>query len=504
MLMFIKKFKKDNMIKLFSYQRFYLLLFILCIGISNAYAQSTGPLEVLDDADTMAIHESMTPSPADAQLNTQEQQEISDSLKKIGIAFMRLREVIALKKDILWSTDLCQTIKDFEDSTFIVVEPLVKVQGRGALIGIVSLLGQITIGEPEAPYVKVFWIITPVTEQGESFKLTVDLDYSDTLPESMMTAAKESMSRYYLNKVYQEVEDTETDILNAMDAFLSSLGTAAGDHYAPKYLLQIDETNYRSGFTIELFEQYESEDSLIEIHLVDRITEERIEDSITWEGATYELYGHAEISKNTPKLYTITATRNGIPYTINIQIMSDDLLEVVLSGMQSVLDEALTDVMQLLADSAAAREEEYQNKREISAAMRTQMKNKISEASGLGETIPFTSGYTIDSTAIVSEPVAVPIKTNTFLGQYINKAQVEHFARMAFIFAWENRKTLVFMTNSANREAFKQAVLDDIGKLAANLIVQYATGNRDEMKAFLIEFILEKVTVATQNRLTAQ
>ncbi len=477
-----------------------LLLYFLLFSLTAA-AQVAPP--ILSAEDTTAMNEAMT-----AQLGNEvdpaDSKAVNDSLSKAGYALKRLKDVIGMKKDILWSSSLSQSIKAFEDETYILVSPLMKVQGNGVLIGLVSKVGEINLFEPIDPYVNLYWTLKPVKDLEMPFTLELEIAHSDTLPDEIFVPIKTAMEAIYKDKTYATVEESGKDVTEATELFLEMLKDAAGDTYAPKYLFKVGNKEYRSGHEMSLYENKGNQtDTVVAIYLIDRISKEVVQNGITWDGAETEAY-HAFIDKDSVGAHEITATIDKVAYTFKLTIIGDDVLSVISQSVLSVFEEALVDAMQVLVDSAQAKEDAYQADKALSEDLRKQMIAKIEQVCGTAAGTA-TTLYSSDSTAFIQEPIPSSIKTHSFLGKYINKANAEHLARMAFIFAWKNREVLAELTRDASkRAAFRDAVINDIGTLAADITMSLLTDDEKEVKEFLVDFIVEKVNATTTAQLNTK
>jgi hypothetical protein len=246
-------------------------------------------------------------------------------------------------------------------------------------------------------------------------------------------------------------------------------------------------------------------DPVVSIYLIDRITKQTVQSGITWTGAAVEGY-HAKVDKDFIGTHEITATiEDTLVYTFTVNIIGDDVLSVITQSIGSLFEEALVDAMQTLVDSAQAKEDAYQQDKSIREDLRKQMITKHVQVAGYGAATNYSSVHIADSTSFISESIPNNIRTHSFLGQYINKATTEHLARMAFIFAWTNRQVLLEFTQDASKRAsFRDAVMNDIGTLAANITVALMTQDETIIKEFLVGFIIEKVNATTTAQLKSK
>ena len=350
-------------------QRIVFIVFFF-IGIA-VHAQQTLP--ILSDEDTTDLYNAMHTPQGEALISSQEQAAINDSLTKAGYALKRLKDVINMKKDILWASTLSQRIRDFQDSTFILVSPLMKVQGTGVLIGLVSRVGEINLFDPIDPYVTLYWKINPVTNLEMPFRLQLQVEHGAMLPDSLFADIELAIQTYYAGKIYENVDETEDDIVGATIEFLDLLEAKVGDRYAPKYMFKVDGHEYRSGHSMSIYEHVANQvDTVVSIYLIDRKSKATVQTTIDWNGAEVEAY-HAFVDKDSIGTHTITATIDSADYVFTVTLIGDDVLNVISQSILSVFEAALVDAMQILADSAQAREDEYQHQKGLSDAFRKQM-----------------------------------------------------------------------------------------------------------------------------------
>jgi len=485
---------------MYMMHRILLFLFLFCS--TTVFAQQQPPT-ILSNEDTTAMHDALNPETM--HLNTKDDKAIKDSLTKAGYALKRLKDVINMKKNILWSTDLSKAIRDFQDTTFVLISPLMKVEGQGVLIGLVSRVGEINLFDPIDPYVNIYWVINPVTELEDPFKLTLHIEHSTMLPEELFTDITLAIQTYYANKVYQNVAETQEDIITATIDFLNLLKAKVGDTYAPKYVFKVGGNEYRSGHSMSMYKQAANQvDTVVAIYLIDRITKQIVQQGITWTGADVQAY-HAFVDKVSMGTHVITAHIDNLDYQFTLIIIGDDVIHVISQSIVSVFEAALIDAMQVLVDSAKAKENAYQEQKVIRDDLRKQMIAKHVQVAGTGTAANYSSVYVSDSTTFISEPLPTNIRTHSFLGQYINKATAEHLARVAFIFAWTNRQVLLELTSDASKQAaFKNAVMNDIGTLAAEITIALITADETTIKQFLINFIVSKVNATTTAQLNTK
>ena len=87
-------------------------------------------------------------------------------------------------------------------------------------------------------------------------------------------------------------------------------------------------------------------------------------------------------------------------------------------------------------------------------------------------------------------------RQNRFLGFYLQRAQIEHLARVAFIWAWKNREIIRDLsTSDTKRTAFKNALMEDIGSLSADIVMDLLSKQDSELKTIISEYIVDKIEV---------
>ncbi|MFN8417600.1 MAG: hypothetical protein U0U66_14820 [Cytophagaceae bacterium] len=434
--------------------------------------------------------------------------QTSDSIdvSKLQEAVLRLKQVIALKKDVLWSQTIGKRIDSFETATYVQCIPLVQVQGNGVLIGLVSRLGQVPLVGEWQPSVKVIWKLVPVREGAGPFTLTVQVDASDTLPEADWQAAKAKMLPWYQHKQYDSVSLCKADLAAAMDAFLDELQLRWGDRYAPKYLFKVRDGYFMNGHTLTLRKDTVGVDSVANIFVVKK-EDLSVVTNVRWNPSSRHYYYMAHADSVGLRDYEATIISDGdtVNMTIHIQFLGDEVLNVALQKVRDVFEQALTDAMQVLVDSAQAKEDVYIRNKELTEEMRRQMISKLIAVSGSNTNGNPILIYVSDSTDFVDEVIPEGIRSHSFLGDYINKANAEHLARVAFIFAWTNRQVLAeFIQEPAKRAAFKDAIISDIGTLTADITMSLFTKDQTQIKNFVTDFIIKKVNTTTTAQLSSK
>ncbi|MFN8417578.1 MAG: hypothetical protein U0U66_14705 [Cytophagaceae bacterium] len=425
--------------------------------------------------------------------------QTSDSIdvSKLQEAVLRLKQVIALKKDVLWSQSIGKRIDSFETATYVQCMPLVQVEGNGVLIGLVSRLGQVPLVGEWQPSVKVIWKLVPVREGAGTFTLTVQVEASDTLSEADWQAAKAKMLPWYQNKQYDSVSLCKADLAAAMDAFLDELQLRWGDRYAPKYLFKVRDGYYMNGHTLTLRKDTVGVDSVANIFVVKK-EDLSVVTNVSWNPSSRHYYYAAHADSVGLRNYDATIISEGdtVNMTIHIQFLGDEVLNVALQKVRDVFEQAFIVAMNTISDTLQSKENKYQREQAISDSLRAIMLTKITEVTGNSLSNKHGIFYQNDSTQIVVESIPDSWRQNRFLGFYLQRAQIEHLARVAFIWAWKNREIIRDLsTSDTKRTAFKNALMEDIGSLSADIVMDLLSKQDSELKTIISEYIVDKIEV---------
>jgi hypothetical protein len=404
---------------------------------------------------------------------------------------------VQIKKDVLWNSTIGERINQFERNTFVQCMPLVNVEGTGVLIGLVSRLGEVPLVGEWQPSVKVIWKLVPVREGAGTFTLTVQVEASDTLPEADWQAAKTKMLPWYQHKQYDSVSLCKADLAAAMDAFLDELQLRWGDRYAPKYLFKIGDRLYNHGHTLTLRKNVEGVDSIATIFVVSR-QNKTVVTTVQWDPPSRHYYAIAHSDSIGMRTYnaTVISDQETIQLNIQIQFLSDDVLNVALQKVRDVFEQAFIVAMNTISDTLQSKENKYQREQAISDSLRVMMLSKISELTGNSLSNKHAILYQNDSTQLSLEPIPESWKQNRFLGFYLQRAQIEHLARVAFVWAWKNREIIRDLsTSDSKRTAFKNALMEDIGTLSAEILMNIVSKQDSELRTIVSEYIVDKIEV---------
>ncbi|MCU0417323.1 MAG: hypothetical protein MUE33_09060 [Cytophagaceae bacterium] len=69
-------------------------------------------------------------------------------------------------------------------------------------------------------------------------------------------------------------------------------------------------------------------------------------------------------------------------------------------------------------------------------------------------------------------------------------------ARVAFVWAWKNREIIRDLsTSDSKRTAFKNALMEDIGTLSAEILMNIVSKQDSELRTIVSEYIVDKIEV---------
>jgi hypothetical protein len=476
------------------------LLIVLCaIFHVKTFAQHGKSMEIFSAEDTVALSESLKTDPQDAQLSAQDKQDVQDSLKKGAYLIHRFKDMIALKKDILWADELYGNIKAFEDSTFINIYPMAEIKGKGVMLGLINRLGEIIDGVPLEPFVRVIWSINPVTENKLPFKLSVRIERSSAIPQEVIEDALKKIESGYKNKVYNEVTETEDDIIWAMDILLLELGKKVGISLAPKYLMKVGGKSYVSGKSIQLLAiPPTAPDSLLTLQLINRIDSTDVESDVVWEGAMPGSYGEAYVNLNYIADYKVKASVGTDAVTINVNVWDDDIRRQLEGLLLSSLDMVITEMKKNFDEKIKEKQDSLNSEYQLKKSEREKIINNFIAYAGETESSATTALLISDQeqdVALASEP---DWEKSALYKQYIRKTKELAFLKATIDFLYANRFALLELTKPGNMDKLKIALQNDIGKMSANAIVIMISGDKQLLNVYLTNFISAKLLEATR------
>jgi hypothetical protein len=480
-------------------QRILFIVFFLTNTV--VYAQQVMP--ILSDEDTTDLYNALHTSPSQEQISPDDQAAINDSLTKAGYALKRLKDVINMKKDILWASTLSQRIRDFQDSTFILVSPLMKVQGTGVLIGLVSRVGEINLFDPIDPYITLYWKINPVTNLEMPFRLQLQVEHSAMLPDSLFDDIELAIQTYYAGKIYESVDETEDDIVGATIEFLDLLEAKVGDTYAPKYMFKVGGQIRRPGFTVEILsdETLTGNDSLVRVSVVDRLTGVLVYSNVTWNDSVNVQNGSVYINKKVIANHSLIATIDDtISISITIEIWNGDIRQPLESLLLSVLDEAIGIVLDTI-------ESQLIRKAQLKQASAILLQEKHEEVVTTRGTTQIGEGQTVladneiifhDSNIDPTLISAPPIDSQPNIGTYTIEAKKYAALMLLIDFLRNNRMALLNLAKAENRTTLVNNIGNDLGNLGANVMMSLITEGADGMKAYLVEYLTNQLATSNQ------
>jgi hypothetical protein len=97
-------------------------------------------------SDTAGMGDMLKVKPEDTQLTPQEKSAAKDSLKKTVYLLQSLKNVVNIKKDILYGHEVYALVKVLNDSNFVLVQPTVSIDAKGVLTGLINQVGSLFDG----------------------------------------------------------------------------------------------------------------------------------------------------------------------------------------------------------------------------------------------------------------------------------------------------------------------------------------------------------------------
>jgi hypothetical protein len=481
-------------------QRILFILFFLTNTV--VYAQQVTP--ILSDEDTTDLYNALHTPPSQEQISPDDQAAINDSLTKAGYALKRLKDVINMKKDILWASTLSQRIRDFQDSTFILVSPLMKVQGAGVLIGLVSRVGEINLFNPIDPYVTLYWKINPVTNLEMPFRLQLQVEHSAMLPDSLFEDIELAIQTFYAGKIYESVDETEDDIVGATIEFLDLLEAKVGDRYAPKYMFKVGGIRYTNNFQLDYTQVQKPAGEELVINVIHRKSGLVVSDDVEWEGAVGNNYRAIFTFPDSIGVYDITCENDSFELALKINLQGPiNFMAILESTYKTILKEV---IMQLIVS--------LNNTMDEKDSLKVLEKNNIFD---IAEIIN-TNALSVTSTNTINQSSNyynidfndVPLNPDGELQTAINEEQhivaLKSFQvkynvlRQALDFLVLHKEVVAEFLEPGKLRELGDQIGDDLGTLSANVLIQLMEGGDQAMRTYLFEYLLETSTQIAEER----
>jgi hypothetical protein len=315
-------------------------IMLYCLGgiaqAQNYYSQQ----------DTADLNRALQVQPTEVQLSAADKAATNDSIKKAAYMLQRLKDVLAVKKDVLYGGEITPLVRQLQDSNFVLAQPIVSVHGKGIFIGLINQVGSLFEGNNTEPWLKLNSEIVPQQAKSIPFTLDAKLTGSAKIQTTWLTIAETKMDSVYKNKKYLKIDDALADLETANAVALAYLQKAIGKTLAPPFLLKVNNTKYWGGVKIPLWQKTGTDST----HLIDFVTRngQNPNGDITWACSTLvnTNYDQAWVNVKKPGTSTLTVTyQDNLTQTFTLNVTSSDAKAIVEDFLKTLAKEVIADII---------------------------------------------------------------------------------------------------------------------------------------------------------------
>ncbi len=312
---------------------------------------------ITSPSDTAGMGDMLRVKPEDTQLTPQEEAAASDSLKKAAYLLQRLKNVINIKKDILYGQDVISLVRELQDSSFVLVQPIVSIDAKGVMIGLINQVGSLFEGNNTEPWLKINTKLKPLKDKEMPFSLSAELTGSKQIKADWLAKAKAKMDSVYKGKTYVDVDKATDDITKAYLLALRSLKTSIGKSFTPPFVLKLNNTKYWGGRSIPVWQKKGADSTvMLEAQAPDG---SMLSGDIDWGKSKLIVktnYDQAWINCKNTGSYEITVTlRDSLKQNFTLNVSSSDAKDILASKVKDLLILVCQEIIQGTYDSYAAR-----------------------------------------------------------------------------------------------------------------------------------------------------
>jgi hypothetical protein len=455
--------------------RYTLSILILSLSfftsLTSLRAQNTpGPLPVFDAADTVALANDLKQPIDNLGLDEATKKATSDSLKRWAYAFRRLKDVIGIKKDMLFSSELSNAVVAFEDSTFVSLYMQVRVLEKGALISLVNVLGMATEGEVLDPGVSLQWNVEPVSPGQTAFKLSLQIIGSAQLNEEPLDSIAKEVNKVFIGKIFDQPEECREFLIRASTKTIEALRLLLNQRYAPRFVFDFNGKYIRSGGSFTL--AFPPDDYTISIY--DREQNENVSDSIQWlEPISGSI--NLEASMLPEGRSEILVNVKGVELNLRVLILSDDITQVLKAELSNYFEDALALALSRMQDSISRYAEEYAKEMLITENHRKSILQDFDNTYNASSSELVLSS--INARPDYLEDLPDELEQNQKFKPYISSKKKAEAVKKALTILEDNKETILKLSEPLNREKFKEAVLQESSTLLAGAIIALMEGS---------------------------
>lgn len=460
---------------------------------------------ITSPADTAGMGDMLRVKPEDTQLTPQEEAAASDSLKKAAYLLQRLKNVINIKKDILYAPDVYDMVRELKDSNFVLVQPVVSIDAKGVMIGLINQVGSLFEGNDTEPWIKVNTKLKPLKDREIPFSLVVELTASKQVKTEWLTTAKTLMEGIYKGKTYADVDKASDDITKAYQLALGSLKNSVGKSFTPPFVLKLNNTKYWGGTAIPVWQKKGTDSTLmLEAQAPDG---SMLTGNIDWGKTPLVIktnYDRAWINcKNTGRYELTVILRDSLKQTFVINIASSDAKDIIDDFLRKLAQEVVTEIISSGIDDLTKN---YATLDSVKVGMQTLPNELSSDLNGLDFGISGTS----EDLEKVNFNASQVLTASTKSGLEKINASSSYMLKYNLAQALIKRKAMIIML--ANQAIFdpeeftklldnlRNNFINTVGGLTAELIIKgLQPDSKVQVKAALKTYLNKTFEASAQN-----
>ncbi|MFN8438011.1 MAG: hypothetical protein U0V72_10240 [Cytophagales bacterium] len=459
--------------------------------------------EYYSTQDTADLNKAMQVQPSEVQLSATDKAAASDSIKKASYLLQRLKDVIAVKKDVLYGSEITPLTRQLQDSNYVLVQPVVSVKGKGVLLGLINQVGSLFEGNNTEPWLKLNTEIVPQQDKSIPFTLDAKLTGSAKIQASWLTTAETKMDSVYKNKKYQKIELALEDIKSANAVALAYLQKAIGKTLAPPFVLKVNNTKYWGGVKIPLWQKTGADST----HLIEFVTRngQNPEGDITWTCSTLVKTNYDQAWVNVKKAgnSTLTVTyQDSLTQTFTLNVSTSDVKELLVAKAKDVMIVWLKILYQSAIEELKDQDSIKLKRLNELSPLLTTMNTNMLNLDMLGTQKDSSDVTNISSSIILSQGDELSVSSSLITTAQSHQKTKEIFEKSYTVTAagrmasfLEKYKQVVY--NLMEPNGYKQLEKDfeaNLGKIAANVLFTVVNGGTSAMEDYIITYLLDITT----------
>lgn len=460
---------------------------------------------ITSPTDTAGMGDMLRVKPDDVKMTPQEEATANDSLKKAAYLLQRLKDVVNIKKDVLYGHDVYDLVRELKDSNFVLVQPVVSIDAKGVMIGLINQVGCLFEGNDTEPWIRINTKLKPLKDREIPFNLIADITGSKKVKAEWLTNAKTLMEGVYKGKAYADVDKASDDITKAYQLALGSLKNSIGKTFTPPFVLKLNDTKYWGGTAISIWQKKGADSTvMLEAQAPDG---SMLSGDIDWPKTSLFVktnYDQAWINCKNIGRYEFTVTyRDTLKQNFVVNIASSDAKDIIDDFLRKLAQEAVSEIISSGIDDITKN---YTTLDSVATGMQTLPIELSSDLNGLDFGISGTpedlEKINFDNSQVLTASTKSGLDKINSSSSYMLKYNLAQalIKRKALIILLANQA--IFDTEEFTKllDNLRNNFINTVGGLTAELIIKgLQPDSKAQVKAALKTYLSKTFETSAQN-----